>query len=127
MLVSCSCTVLQRTNTCRDECKNIDLAALSDTLFYISVTDDVKVNHCNMEATTIKPQGLVVSRLSAALLFSVGVLSLVAVALLAYSLAPCHGRDPNNEKLSLDSRPSHSRLYVRLPTSVRPHSYKVLF
>uniref|UniRef100_A0A1B6M3I9 Aminopeptidase n=1 Tax=Graphocephala atropunctata TaxID=36148 RepID=A0A1B6M3I9_9HEMI len=78
-----------------------------------------------MEATTIKPQGLVLSRLTAALLLSAVVLSLVAVALVAYSLAPCHSLDPNNDRLSLQGVPSHRRLYVRLPTSVVPISYKV--
>uniref|UniRef100_A0A1B6GWM4 Aminopeptidase n=2 Tax=Proconiini TaxID=565685 RepID=A0A1B6GWM4_9HEMI len=78
-----------------------------------------------MEATTIKPQGFVLSRLTAALLVSAVVLSLVAASLIAYSLAPCHRFDPNNERLSLQGAPSHSRLYVRLPTSVVPVSYKI--
>jgi len=78
-----------------------------------------------MDATTIKPRGFVLSRLTATLLFSVAVLSLVAVALVAYSLAPCHGHDPASDKLSLETSSSYSRLYVRLSTSVVPHSYKV--
>lgn len=77
-----------------------------------------------MEATITKPPGLVLSRLSAALLFSAGVVSLVAVALVTYSLAPCHS--DSLDKLTLAVKPVHSRLYVRLPTSVVPHSYKVI-
>ncbi|KAG8325536.1 hypothetical protein J6590_065988 [Homalodisca vitripennis] len=73
-----------------------------------------------MEATTIKPQGFVLSRLTAALLLSAVVLSLVAASLIAYSLAPCHRFDPNNERLSLQDSPREELLTWPVSSMVLP-------
>lgn len=78
-----------------------------------------------MEATTIKPQGITLSRLSAGLLVAGALVAVVAAALVAYALAPCRNNDFAPERFSVGSGSPHSQLYVRLPTSVKPISYKV--
>lgn len=85
-----------------------------------------------MEATTpfTKPNGFIVSRLNAALLFTAFVVCLVGTALIAYSFAPCHEQTPS--VLSTDTSASvaenetkPAKINVRLPRSVVPHSYKI--
>lgn len=85
-----------------------------------------------MEATTTltKPNGFIVSRLNAALLFTAFMVCVVAAALVAYHLSSCNAGWPpggNTDELINGSYnpPQSSRLYVRLPTSVVPHSYKI--
>lgn len=78
-----------------------------------------------MESTTIKPRGIVLSRLAAGLLLAGGALALVAVALITYTFAPCHQHDSPLDRFSIASMSSGNRINVRLPTSFIPISYKV--
>lgn len=85
-----------------------------------------------MEATTpfTKPNGFIVSRLNAALLFTAFVVCLVGTALIAYSFAPCHEQQASvvntDSSASVgDNRTKPAKINVRLPRSVVPHSYKI--
>lgn len=84
-----------------------------------------------MEATTpfTKPNGFIVSRLNAALLFTAFVVCLVGTALIAYSFAPCHEQTPSvltdTSASVAENETKPAKINVRLPRSVVPHSYKI--
>lgn len=86
-----------------------------------------------MEATTpfTKPNGFIVSRLNAALLFTAFVVCIVGTALIAYSFAPCHEQPPSvvnpddTSTSAADNQTKPAKVNVRLPRSVVPHSYKI--